>query len=106
MTQSEDAKIKKIVDLVLKLWNIDHLNIVVGYQDDRKFNWIAPTRTKAVLDECIRTDQNLKDAYDKDQDDMALLNEENYYEQDNDDNLLLITRTEGLQPYFHKILMT
>ena len=61
-----------------------------------------------MLDECIRTDQNLKDAYDKDQDVMALLNEENYYEQDNDDNLLLITRTrtEGLQPYFHKILMT
>ena len=48
-----------------------------------------------MLDECIRTDQNLKDAYDKDQDDMALLNEENYYEQDNDGNLLLITRTEG-----------
>ena len=93
MTRSEETKIKKIVDLVLKLCNIYHLNIVVGYQDDRKFNWIASTRTKGVLDECIRTNQNWKDAYDKDQDDMALLNEENYYEQDNDDNLLLITRT-------------
>ena len=68
MTRSEETKIKKIVDLVLKLWNIDYLNIVIGYQDDRKFNWTTPTRTKAVLDECIRTDQNLKDAYDKDQD--------------------------------------
>ena len=102
MIRSEETKIKKIVDLVLKLWNIDHLNIVVGYQDDRKFNWIAPTRTKAVLDECIRTHQNLKDAYDKDQDDMALLDEENYYEQYDDVNLLLVTRTEGspaLLPY-------
>ena len=102
MTRSEETKINKIADLVLKLWNVDHLNIVVGYQDDKKFNWIAPTRTKAVLDECIRTDQNLKDAYDKDQDDMALLDEENYYEQDNDGNLMLVTRTEGspvLLPY-------
>ena len=33
---------------------------------------------------------------------MALLDEENYYEQDNDGNLMLVTRTEGspvLLPY-------
>ena len=84
---------------MLKLWNIDHLNIVVGYQDDRKFNWIAPTRTKAVLDKCIRTDQNLKDTYGKDQDDMTLLYVENYYEQNYNGNGNKNRRSPALLPY-------
>ena len=95
MTRSEESKIKKIVNIVLKLWNIDHLNIVVGYEDDRKFNWIAPRRTKTVLDDFALANRRFKTAYDADQQELANLDEFDYYDQETDGNLLKKTRTEG-----------